>query len=698
MLKKLLWKSGINRENTRYTTEGGWYDGDKIRFRQGTPQVIGGWEQISSSRFLGICRSLWSWATLSGSDYIGVGTNVKFYVSRGGLYYDITPIADAINLTNPFTASTNSSIVTVTDATHAFADGDYVTYYGATGLGGAITAAVLNQEYRITYVDATHYTIDTGVLATSSDTGHGGTVRALYQIQAGAAINLPLVGWGAGYWSYGTWGNGGTSTQQLRLWSQTNFGGDLIFGPRGGGIYYWNSSFDVTPPAFTVTIASPAVATSGNAVYEGQPIQILSTGALPTGLSIGTTYYARNVSGAGTSFNLSATATGALINTSGSQSGTHTISIRALNLSALPGASDVPTIQNYTFVSDVSRFVFALGCNDYGSTVQDPMLIRWSDQEDAAMWTPSATNQAGSIRVTHGSEIITAIQTRQEIIVFTDAALYSLQYLGPPYVWGTQLMGDNISIASQNAVSQAANVVYWMGVDKFYKYDGRAQTLRCDLKEYIFNDINRDEFAQVFSGTNEGFNEVWWFYCTENSTTIDRYVVYNYLEDIWYYGSMARTAWLDSGLYPTAATYTLNLVNHEYGLNNNETGTAVPINSYITTSEFDIDDGHNFAFIRRILPDITFRGSTAESPSATMSVIPLNNSGSGYTTPPSVGGVDNAAITRTATVPIEQFTGQVFIRVRGRQFSFKIESNQLDTTWQLGAPRIDYMLDGRRST
>jgi hypothetical protein len=697
VIKKLLYKSGINRENTRYYTESGYYDGDKIRFRQGTPQVIGGWGQISSNRFLGICRSLWSWATLSGSDYIGVGTNEKFYVSRGGLYYDITPIGDALTLTNPFTASVGSSVITVTEATHEFADGDYVTFYGATGLGGAITASVLNQEYRITYVDTTHYTIDTGVTATVSDTGHGGTVRALYQIPAGVTINVPLVGWGAGYWGYGYWGIGGTSTQTLRLWSQSNFGQDLIFGPRGGAIYYWSSTFDVTPPTFAVTIASPAVATSGIAVYEGQPIQILSTGALPTGLSIGTTYYARNVSG-GTTFNLSATATGALINTSGSQSGTNTISIRATNLNALPGASDVPTIQNYLFVSDASRFVFALGCNDYGSTTQDPMLIRWSDQEDAAMWTPSATNQAGSIRVTHGSEIVTAIQTRQEIIVFTDAALYSLQYLGPPYVWGTQLMGDNISIASQNAVSQAANVVYWMGVDKFYKYDGRAQTLRCDLKEFIFNDINRSEFDQVFSGTNEGFNEVWWFYCTANSTTIDRYVVYNYLEDIWYYGSMARTAWLDSGLYPTAATYTKNLVNHEYGLNDNETGTALPINAFITTSESDMEDGHNFVFIRRILPDITFRGSTAESPSATMSVIPLNNSGSGYTDPASVGGSDNGLVTRTATVPIEQFTGQLFVRVRGRQFAFKIESNQLDTTWQMGAIRLDIMQDGRRST
>jgi hypothetical protein len=349
-------------------------------------------------------------------------------------------------------------------------------------------------------------------------------------------------------------------------------------------------------------------------------------------------------------------------------------------------------------VSDISRFVFALGCNDYGSTVLDPMLVRWSDQEDATNWTPAATNQAGSLRLSKGSEIITGIQARQEVLVWTDSSLYSFQYAGAPSVWGAQLVGDNISIASQNAVAYAGGVAYWMGKDKFYKYDGRTQTLRCDLRQYVFSDIDQGQYEQVFAGTNEGFNEIWWWYCSSGSTTIDKYVVYNYLEDVWYYGTMARTAWLDSGLrdYPIAAGYANNIMDHEFGVDNNETGTTLPIAAFITSAEFDLDDGHQFMFVWRMLPDITFRGSSANSPSATMYLLPLKNSGSGYTDPPSVGGSNNATITRTAVIPIEQFTGQVFTRVRARQMAMKVESTGVGVTWQLGAPRIDTRPDGRR--
>ena len=681
-----------------YTTEGGYYDGDKIRFRQGTPEVIGGWAPISSNTFAGVCRSLWNWVTLSGYNLIGVGTNLKFYVERGGAYIDVTPIRNAVTLSNPFTASASSNVITVSATAHGCITGDYVTYFGATSLGGQITAAVLNQEHQVTYVDANTYTITVSETATVGDTGHGGSVRALYQINTGSEYQTAISGWGAGYWGYGPWGIGVPTTNLMRLWSQANFGQDLVFGPRKGAIYYWPASFETGNDIVSITIASPAVVTASGTFYEGSPISFQSTGSLPTGLEIGTIYYVRNP--VGSDFNVSATVAGALINTSGTQSGSQSIAPRAVPLSYLATASDVPTVQNYIFISDTYRFVFAFGCNDIGSTTQDPMLIRWSDQEDAGMWTPSATNQAGSIRLSHGSEIVTAIQTRQEILTFTDSSIYSLQYLGPPYVWGSQLVGDNISIVGENAAAIASGVVYWMGKDKFYKYDGRTQTLRCDLRQYVFNDINADQYQQVYAGSNEGFNEVWWFYCSANSLENDRYVIYNYVEDIWYYGTIGRTAWLDSGTLsnPIGATYANTIVNHEYGLNANESGTTIPINAYITTSEADIDDGHNFVFIRRILPDLTFRGSTAESPSVTMSVIPLNNSGAGYTDPASVGGSDNAAITRTATVPIEKFTGQVFIRVRGRQFAFKIESNQLDTTWQLGSPRLEIQLDGRRST
>jgi hypothetical protein len=339
-----------------------------------------------------------------------------------------------------------------------------------------------------------------------------------------------------------------------------------------------------------------------------------------------------------------------------------------------------------------------MGTNDFGTSVFDPMLVRWSDQEDITNWTPTATTQSGSLRLSKGSDIISSIQARQEILVWTDAALYSLQYVGPPVVWQAQLVGENISIASQNAVAYANGVAFWMGNEKFYRYDGRAQTLRCDLLQYIFNDINVNQYEQVFSGANEEFNEVWWFYCSANSMEIDRYVIYNYLEDIWYYGTMARTAWLSSGIskYPYAATYDHTVVNHELGVDDITLAVVNPIHSYISSAEFDLEDGDKFAFIWRMLPDITFRGSTVTNPSGTMYLLPLKNSGSGYNVPPSVGGSNNATVTRTAVLPIEEFTGQVYTRVRGRQLAIKFESTNLGVNWQLGAPRIDVRPDGRR--
>jgi hypothetical protein len=699
MLQKILFKPGVNRENTRYTTEGGWYDCDKIRFRQGTPEKIGGWQRISTATFLGVCRSLWNWVTLAGNNLLGIGTNKKFYIEQGGSYKDITPIRSMATLTNPFTAVNNSPTITVADTAHGCLTGDYVIFTGATGLGGNITAAVLNQQYEVTVIDANTYTFTATATANTTDASGspgGGTVYAAYQLNTGPAYVQPLTGWGAGTWGSGPWGMGVAQGSGIQLWSQMNYGQDLVFGPRGGGMYYWSANQTVTGLSLTVTIASPAVFTLGGSLPDGTAIQIQTTGALPTGLLPYTTYYVKNSSGV--TCNLSATYGGASINTSGTQSGTHRVSARGVNVNQLAGASAVPTVQNYILVSDASRFTIAFGCNDYGETTQDPMLIRWSDQENITEWTPAVTNQAGSVRLSHGSEIVTAMQVRQEIIVWTDSSLYSLQYLGPPYVWGNQLLGDNISIVSENSTALASGVAYWMGIDKFYKYDGRIQTLRCDLRQYIFNDINQFQYDQIFAGTNEGFNEVWWFYCSSNSNSIDKYVVYNYSEDTWYYGTMARTAWLDTSIreYPVAATYSNNIVNHENGLNDNETGTAAPIESYITSSEFDIGDGHNFGFVWRLIPDVTFRGSTTAAPSCTMTLLPLQNSGSGYNNPQSEGGVNYAAVTRSATVPIEQFTGQVYVRVRGRQMSFKMYQSQLDATWQLGAPRIDIKQDGRR--
>jgi hypothetical protein len=682
-LSKIIFKPGVNRENTRYTNEGGWFESDKVRFRQGTPEVIGGWERTSVNTFIGICRSMWNWTTLANANLLALGTNLKFYIENLGAYYDITPIRVTTTLgADPFLG--NGTIVTVTAPSHGAATGDYVTFSGVTGT----YASTLNAEFVITVVNNNSYTITAAVPAPATG---GSAVSAAYQIGVGSAVQQAISGWGAGTWGAGTWGNGGTGPSSLRIWSQNNFGQDLVFGPRGGAIYYWaaNSGTGVRGVALntqggnvTFTVGPPTVVTLTSILTDGTAVQFAGT-SLPTGISAATTYYLFNIDGL-TANLLDSNGAQVVVSTAGS----------GVYISLLV---DVPTIQNYLFVSDASRFVFAFGANDYGSATQNPMLIRWSDQENILEWTPDATNQAGSIQLSHGSNIVTAVQTRQEIVVFTDSTVYSLQYLGPPVVWGSQLLGDNISIISQGSAVIASGVIYWMGVDKFYMYDGRVQTLTCDLRKFVFSDINLNQKQQVFAGTNEGFNEVWWFYCSEASETIDKYVVYNYIEQVWYYGTMARTAWLDSGLrnYPQAATYLSNIVNHEYGLNDNATGTAAPIDAYISSSEFDLNDGHNFGYVWRVLPDLTFNESsnspTGEVPKVTMTIYPMQSSGSGASTPAS------ANVSKIAAYDItEEFTGIIYTRARGRQIIFKIGSNQINTSWQLGAPRFDFRPDGRR--
>jgi len=697
-LKKLVQKAGVNRENTRYTNENGYFESEKVRFRQGTPEKIGGWQRISGTTFQGVCRSLWNWITLSGQNLLGVGTNLKFYIENGGAYNDITPlrVVPAATLgANPFATSNLSKTVVVTDATGGWVNGDFVTFSGATAVGGL----TLNGEYQLTTIgtSTTTYSIQSATAATSNAVGGGSSVVAAYQINVGMAYEIPLVGWGAGAWGSGTWGIGSSSATQIRIWNQNNFGQDLIFGPTGGGLYIWKASGSLTTRgvlisslggAVTFTSASPTVVTATTTFAAGTPMQFSASGSLPTGVSAATTYYVANPSGL--TFNI-ANSSGTLINTSSTGSG---VSISLL--------VDVPLYQNLLLVSDASRFTFAFGTNDYGSSVLNPMLIRWSDQEDYLNWTPSATNQAGSLLLSHGSKIVSVLQSRQEILVYTDSSLYSLQYSGPPAVWGSQLLGDNLSLAGPNAVALASGIAYWMGVDKFYKYDGRVQTLRCDLRQFIYNDINLSQASQFFATTNEGFNEVWFFYCSANSIAIDKYVIYNYFENngegVWSYGTLGRTAWLDSGLrnYPLAATYNYNVVNHEYGVDDNETDTTLPIYAMISTAEFDIDDGDRFGFVRRILPDVTFAGSTTTNPQVTLTLTPMQNSGSGYNNPQSVGGDASALITRSATVPIEAFTGQVFIRVRGRQMILTMSSNQIGCTWQMGSHRLDIRQDGGR--
>lgn len=695
-LTKILSRPGVNKESTRYSTEGGWYTSDKVRFRQGTPEQIGGWQRISAFTFQGVCRSLWNWVTLGFENLLAIGTNLKFYIERGGAYYDITPIRSTETLTDPFTTNTTSGTanqVLVTDAAHGAKNGDFVTFSGSGDVGG-IPANNLNANHQIANVTTNTYTITVATNASSIATG-GGTVTAKYEINVGSAIQGAVVGWGTGGWGMGGWGVGVAGTERIRLWTTQNWGEDLIFGYRGGPLYYWDATNGLTTRAVALnatggtvsfTSASPTVVTlNGNTLSEGTAVKFATTGTMPSGVTAGTIYYLRNVI-SGATANISASPTGALVNTASTGSDVY-----------ISELVDVPTKHNTLVVSDTSRFLILLGSTPFESAVLDPMLIRWADQESLVDFVSTATNQAGALRLSHGSQIITYQQARQEIVVWTDSALYSLQYLGPPLVWGAQLLGDNISIIGQNASAVASGTVFWMGIDKFYSYNGRVQTLRCDLRRHIFSNINQSQADQIFAGTNEGFNEVWWFYCSANSTQIDQYVVYNYAEDIWYYGTLGRTAWSDSGLrsHPQAATYNTNIVNHELGVDDETTGTPAAINAYIETAEFDIQDGHNIGFVYRILPDVTFEGSTAANPQITMSLIPLMNSGSGYNSPRSLAGSDNASVTRTSTVPVEQYTGQIYVRVRGRQMVLRLESNQLGCTWQVGAPRIDIRGDGR---
>jgi hypothetical protein len=632
-LQKLQFRPGVNREGTTLANEGGWYDCDKIRFRSGYPEKIGGWAALSYNTFLGVCRSLWNWVTLRQYNLLGVGTNLKFYVEDGGDYYDITPLRE-INGNTPsagppvvnastITLTASGSTMTVSDsAADSLQANDFVTIAGAGTIGGVN----VNGEYQIVEVlTGTTYTVALTTPTTGSNSA--ATITLAYQINTGFPIYTIGTGWGTGPWSRGTWGSGFTTGfgLQLRLWSQSNFGEDLLFSPRGGALYLWQPGSGATPAYGT-------------------------RGTLVSGL-------------------------------------------------------DVPAYINQIMVSDTSRIVIAFGCNDYGAygtTTQDPLLIRWSEQESYTNWTPAATNQAGSYRLSHGSEIVGAMQTRQEIVVWTDAAIYSMQYLGPPFVYGFTLLADNISIVSPNAMATAAGVVYWMGVDKFYIYSGRVETLPCSVRQFIFNDINRDQEAQFNAGTNEGYSEVWWNYCSKNSTVVDRYVIFNYLDRVWYYGTLDRTAWLDSPLrqYPMGATAGNIIVYHEAAVDDGSTNPPSPIDAYVQSSDFDIGDGHNYGFVWRIVPDITFDGSdttgaTSDKPVVNFTVRPRRNPGANYGTADQPTVTSAQSYAGQTTYNVQQFTEIIYTRIRGRQMAFKVESNTIGTQWQLGTPRIDVRPDGR---
>ncbi len=779
-LQQLQFRPGVNREGTTLANEGGWFESQWVRFKSGYPQKIGGWVLLSSSTFIGTCRSLWNWVSLRGFNLLGLGTESKFYVEYGGDYKDITPLRSTVVLTNPFTTNINTgteNIVTVEDINHGAINGDYVTFSGSSAVGG-ISATFLNTEFVISYVDANTYTITTTASATSVATG-GGTVVAAYQINSGNAVATAQTGWGTGFWggvttgarittlngtitsstdpivvtsttgfptsgtilidselityttttstdfagtvtrgAFGTvaaahttgaivtnasdfsgWGNSRSQNvdSNIRLWSQSNFGEDLLFNPRGGGLYLWQPGNGPIPATSTrgVLIGS-FIGTANIASDTTLTVTAAESGGIQVGMYIEGT-------------NIPADTYIISIDSGSGGVGTYTLSAATTATASgvsIIGVSDVPSTINQIMVSESSRIVIAFGCNDYlisnDPVTLDPLLIRWTAQESYTEWTPTAINQAGSYRLSHGSRIVGAIQTRQEILVWTDAAIYAMQYLGPPYVWGFTLLADNISMTSPNCMATANGVVYWMGVDKFYVYSGRVETLPSSLRSYVYNDINRDQFQQIFAGTNEGFSEIWWYYCSANSNTIDKYVVFNYLDRVWYYGSLPRTAWLDSPLRatPMAATYGSKIVYHEQGNDDGTTNPPSAIPSYIQSSDFDIGDGHNYGFVWRMIPDITFDGSTTPSPlypNVTFAMRPRQNPGSSYGTAPTPIVSSTQTYSREVqTYNVQQFTEIVFTRVRGRQLAFKISSADIGVQWQLGVPRLDVRPDGRR--
>ena len=637
-LSKLQFKPGVNREVTAYTNEGGWFDVDYVRFQKGFPEKIGGWQKRSANSFLGSCRALHPWVSLSLDQYLGVGTNLKYYIDEGGYYNDITPIRVTTSAGDvTFSATTGSSVITVSDTAHGAVVNDFVTFSGAASLGGNITADVLNQEYYVTEViDADSYTItardaDTSIAditvngqlapstvsATGSDSGNGGSsVIGAYQINTGLDIDISGAGWGAGTWSRGSWSSASSDaivTNTLRLWTHDNFGEDLLMNVRDGGIYYWDQ--------------------------------------------------------------------------------TGTLSSRAVDITSLAGGTSVPTVAKQILVSDRDRHVLAFGCDTESNPgVQDPLAIRFSSQESLTDWQTTAENTAGELRLGSGSEIVTAVETRQQILVFTDTTLYSMQFLGPPFTFGVNSLSENITIAGPNAAIAVDDNVFWMGQSEFYVYSGSVQRLPCMVRDYIFSDLNDGQIEKVNAALNTQHSEIWWFYPSSNSDEVDKYVVYNYQEQVWYYGTFGRTAWIDRGIFdfPFAANVDGFVYEHEIGFDDGTTDPVSAIPAYIQSSPIDIGDGEQFMFIRRMIPDVDFKNSTAILPETNITIDVKNAPDGTYSSS------QTDVFVKTQAASVNARTEQLYFRLRGRQMRFKISSDELGVDWRLGSPRIDIRSDGRR--
>tara|TARA_R110002126_G_scaffold5373_2_gene28352 strand:- start:4221 stop:6086 length:1866 start_codon:yes stop_codon:yes gene_type:complete len=619
-LTSLKFRPGINRETTSYSNEGGYFDCEKVRFYTGFPEKIGGWVKYSTSQYLGSARALHNYVALDGSNYMGVGTHLKYYIEEGGTYNDITPIRKTSTNSITFSATNASSEITVTDSSHGAVANDFVTISGAVSLGGLVTASVLNAEHQITsVVNANSYKITVSVTANSSDSGNGGSgVDGVYQINVGLDTSVGGNGWGAGGFggvnsdltTFG-WGEAASSgtTAQIRLWTHDNFGEDLLINPRDGALFYWDKSNGL-----------------GN---------------------------------------------------------------RAVLLSSLSGASDVPTISKQILVSDIDRHIIVFGANTIGTSIQDPLLIRFGSQESLTDFTPATTNTSGDLRLSSGSTFVQAVETKQQILVYTDTSLFSMRFIGPPFTFGLQELSKNITIMSPKSAVAVDDVVFWMGKESFYIYTGRAQQIACTVRNKVFLDFNFSQGGKVVAGVNSQWSEIWWFYPSANSEENDKYVIYNYANQTWYYGNLSRTAWHDRGVrqFPIGAG-SQYLFDHENGNDDDESAMIASIES----SQMDIGDGYQYSFIRQLIPDVSFDGSTVGGVNPNLTFTMQSRTGPGSTYDNNSGGTS----TRTAISPVEQFTDKLNIRLRGRSFSMKLESTDQGVAWKLGTPRIDIRPDGRK--
>lgn len=691
-LQKLSFNPGIFHDGSRYASSGGWSDADKIRFRANMPEKIGGWQKATLSSFLGTCRHMLPFSDLSGNFFLGVGTNLKYYIERGGSFYDITPIRSTETPTNPFSTTSGSNIVVVTIANHGAFTNDFVTFSGATAVGGL----TLNGEYQITEVlTSATFTITAASAASSTATG-GGSVTAVFQINTGLDTTLYGNGWGAG-----TWGGvlpGASVTFTGSISGTTLTVSAVVSGTLAIGQLITGTGVSASPPGSLATyITGLGTGTGGIGTYTVSVSQTVSSTTMfafsgtgwgsPSSTQISGTrlrlwssdnfgqdlvinprdadiYYWANATGLGT---------------------------RAVLLSSLPGASDVPDVARQIIVSDLDRKIIAFGCTDIVTGDQDRLLIRWSNTEDPANWTPTETNSAGGIRIPSGSEFVGAIETKQEILVWSDDSVHSLRYIGAPFEYSISRIGMTTLAAPYAAVS-ANDIVFWMGANGFFVWDGRLAGLPCSVKDYVFNDLNWNQAEKIVAGSNMSFNEVWWFYPSLNSNENDRYVAYNYNEKAWTIGTIVRTAWIDRSLedYPRAASVDGYIYFHELGQDDGSTNPFSPIVAYVESGPIEIGQGDQFGFVWRMIPDIDFRNSDSPNPTVNFVMKAQNYSGGNFTQSA------NNNTTLTATVPIDQFTEQTFFRLRGRMLTLRVTSDGVGVAWRLGIPRIDVRTDGRR--